>query len=100
MKADMTTEWKLDQLTNRLAALLRQEKDPQSAMRQISHRLIEENLSLHSPERKESPLQFATTVIRENPQMWDEVASMSLPNLQAIETADELITSLLPRYSD
>lgn len=73
------TGWKLDQLTNRLESPLKQERNPQAAMRRISQRLLEEDLSHHYPSPKESPYQFASMVIQENPQMWDEVASMSLP---------------------
>ena len=94
------TAWKLDQLSNRLAQLLREEKNPQATMRALSRRLFEDGLSQHSPEPDESPQQFAESVIRENPAMWDEVASMSLPNLQAIESAEDLINRLLPSHHD
>ena len=99
MKQDATS-WKLDQLTDRLANLLRSEPNPQSAMEAISRRLSEEGLSEYSPKRKESPQQFALNVIRENPAMWDVVSDLSLPNLQALETADELISRLLPSRYD
>ena len=94
------TAWKLDQLSDRLAELLRQEENPQATMQALSRRLLEEGLSQHSPGPKESPQQFAQTVIRENPQMWDEVASLPLPNLSAIESAEALINRLLPSHHD
>ena len=94
------TQQKLDLLSERLVELLKQESDPQAAMKRASRRLIEAGLSQHSPEPNESPFGFAETVIAQNPEMWDEVASMSLPNLAAIETSDELISSLLPSNYD
>lgn len=92
--------WRLDQLTSRLVELLKEEPRPRETMQALSRRLIEENLSLHSPGPKESPEQFAQTVIRDNPQMWDLVSDQTLPNLEAIETADELVTRLIPSRYD
>ena len=99
MKQDATS-WKLEQLTNRLASLLKDEPNPQAAMSAISRRLSEEGLSEYSPRPKENPQQFALNVIMENPAMWDVAADLQLPNLQALETADELISRLLPSRYD
>ena len=99
-QAPDATSWRLDQLTDRLASLISQEPNPQAAMQAIARRLSDEDLSEYSPRAKESPQQFAQNVLRENPQMWDLVAEMTLPNLQAIETADDLISRLLPSRYD
>src|SRR5689334_1455399 len=90
------TQDKLDRWSDRLTELLQQESDPQAAMQSASQRLIEAGLSLHTPKADESPFQFAQTVIADNLQMWDELAPHPLPNLQAIGSAEDLITRLLP----
>lgn len=94
------TDWKLEKLSDRLAVLLKQEPNPRAAMEAIASRLSEEGLSQYSPRRNETPDQFALNVIEANPEMREIVAEMPLPNLGVIETADELISRLLPSQYD
>ena len=94
------THWKLDQLSDRLTELLKEEQNPQATMRALAKLLLEEDLSQHSPKPKESPQEFAETVLRENPAMYDLVSDLPLPNLASLTSAEELISRLLPSRHD
>src|SRR5262245_45823546 len=95
-----TTLLKLEKLSDRLAELLKEDPDRQQTMRGLSKYLLEENLSHHYPKPNESPQQYAENVLRENPAMYDVVSNMSLPNLRAITSAEELINAVVPNYRD
>ena len=91
---DVTT-WKLEQLSDRLASLLSQEKNPQPKMEALARRMREEGLTEHSPAPKETPQTFARTVIAENPQMYDEVADLPLPILLPLVLSSGILCGAL-----
>lgn len=60
-------------------------------MWRLSHRLLED-LNQYFPKPDETPGKFAFNPIRQNPTMWDLLADMPLPDLNGIETPNELIS--------
>lgn len=96
----MVTDWKLEQLSARLLELLKDEPDPKATMQRLARRLRDADMTQYEPKETDDPQTFVMTLLEDNPQIWDEVAEMPLPNLAAIETADELIGYLMPNNYD
>lgn len=93
------TRYRLEQIADRLVLLLKKEPDPQETMDALAERLMEEGLLFSGPAKAERPEAFADRVIRNNPELAEQVAMLPLPNLEAMETAEELVLSLLPTSS-
>jgi hypothetical protein len=92
----------LSKVADKLAELLSQEEDPHHAIRDAANRLSAVGLANYTPEPNETPVQFVLNVVEGNPLMFDRLQDMrmepiSLEPLSRFETAEELVTALLPR---
>lgn len=95
------TRKRLDALADRLVVLLNQSSDPQAEMREAAQRLFEAGLTDFWPNQQTTPFQFAETVIADNPNVWDLINQIYLPeNLRTLETPSELISLLMPTEFD
>lgn len=88
----------LERLTDRLGTLWAESDNPMAEMRSAASRFLEAELSDQQPSPRQSPREFARMLIEDNPQMRSNLGQLSheIRNPEAIETADELISLLLP----
>lgn len=92
---------KLDAIANRLEQLLSQSENPRAEMIAIEKMLSDADLANWSVPLGTTPMQFAQTMIAENPQLYDvidETRTEFRPEL--IETAEELINHIVPSEAD
>mgnify|MGYP001608314107 FL=1 len=84
-------------LSRRLAELLAEAEDPRAEMEQASARLLEAGVA-DVPPWEMTPREFAQAVIEDNPQMLQhlEETDRNVEPLSRFETADELVTFLIP----
>jgi hypothetical protein len=88
----------LERLTDRLGTLWAESDNPMAEMRSAASRLLEAELSDQQPSPRQNPREFARALLEDNPQMRSNLSQISheIRNPEAIETADELISLLLP----
>ena len=88
----------LERLTDRLGTLWSESRNPMAEMRWAASRLLEAELSDQQPGPKQNPREFARLLIEDNPEMKANLRRLNheIRNPEAIETADELISLLLP----
>lgn len=94
------TQWRLDQIATRLATLLAVDPDPEEAMERANRRLVREDLTTWTRPNRMPPMEFVDNLLASSPVVWDHVAATSLPNLDAVESSDELVTWLIPSIRD
>ena len=88
----------IEQLTKRLGDLWSQSDNPMAEMQEAASRLLENDLSDLHPSPKQDPREFARMLLEDNPEMRAQLrrSSVDVTRPEAIETADELISLLLP----
>ena len=90
----------IERVTDRLASLWLQSKDPQEQMQWASNRMVEWSLSLEQPEPGQSPQAFARVLIADNPVMVEHLKSIRVElRPEYVETPEELVEMLLPSES-
>lgn len=91
----------IERVTDRLASLWSEMADPLPAMRYAASRMSEIGLSLESPKPGQSPRQFARMLLADNPKAVEAMQSVKVMfRPEDVETADELIETVLPGASE
>lgn len=87
----------IERVTDRLASLWLQSKDPLPSMKYAAMRMSELGLSLESPKKGQSPQAFARTLLSDNPKAVEAMQSVKVMfRPEDVETAEELIETVLP----